>query len=125
MSRNTMTTIQDFKTRYQEKAVPALKKEFGYTNRNAIPKITKVLVGAGVGRAVRDAKELDVVTETIEKITGQKPVLTKAKKSIANFKLREGSAIGVTVTLRGQRMNHFLEKLVHATLPRVRDFQGV
>lgn len=119
------TTIASLQSRYAEKAVPALKQQFGYTNMNAVPRITKVVVSAGVGRAVRDAKELDTVVESLERITGQKAVQTKAKKSIANFKLREGLAIGVMVTLRGKRMRHFLEKLVHVALPRVRDFQGI
>lgn len=119
------TTIATLAKRYQEKAVPALKARFGYTNTLAIPRITKVVVSAGVGRAVRDAKELDLVVESLTNITGQKPVTTLARKSIANFKLREGAAIGVMVTLRGKRMQHFLEKLVHVALPRVRDFQGL
>jgi large subunit ribosomal protein L5 len=113
------------KQRYAEIAVPALKQEFGYTNVNAIPRITKVVISAGVGRAVRDVKELDVVTDSLRRMTGQKPVQTKSKKSIANFKLREGMPIGVMVTLRGHHMQDFLEKLVHVALPRVRDFQGI
>jgi len=119
------TTIPTLSKRYSERAVPALKQEFGYKNINAVPKIVKVIVSAGVGRAVRDAKELDTVVDTLTRITGQKPIQTKSRKSIANFKLRAGIPIGAMVTLRGRRMNDFLEKLVHVAFPRVRDFQGL
>ncbi len=120
-----MTKILTIRERYRRDAVPALRERFGYTNLLAVPRLTKVVVNAGVGRASRDAKELDAVVKTVERITGQKPILTKARKSIAAFKIREGMPIGVAVTLRGKRMEHFLEKLVHAALPRVRDFQGL
>lgn len=118
------TKILTFRERY-ERAIPILRKEFGFTNLNAVPRVAKVVVNVGVGSAARDAKDLDLVVKTIERATGQKPVLTKARKSIASFKIREGIPIGVMVTLRGKRMEQFVEKLIHATLPRVRDFQGL
>lgn len=120
-----MTTIAPMKERYKKNAVPALTKLTGRTNPHAVPRIEKVVINAGVGRASRDQKELDAVVRSIERITGQKPVLTKARKSIASFKIREGMPIGAMVTLRGARMNHFIDKLIHAALPRVRDFRGV
>lgn len=119
------TTITQFNERYRKIAVPALMKLTGRTNPHAIPRVVKVIVNVGVGRASRDQKELDVVARSVERITGQKPVLTKARKSIASFKIRVGMPIGAMVTLRGTRMHHFLDKLVHAALPRVRDFRGV
>lgn len=114
-----------FKEKYVKEAVPALTKEFGYTNPHQVPRITKVTVSAGVGRAVTDAKHLDTVTETLTKITGQHPVTTIARKSIAAFKLREGNKVGTTVTLRGNRAEEFLDLLVSAVLPRIRDFRGI
>ncbi len=120
-----MKNMPIFSERYSKVAVPALKELTKRTNPNAVPKVTKVVINVGVGRASKDPKELDAVVHTIERITGQKPVLTKAHKSIATFKLREGMPIGAMVTLRGPRMRHFIDKLVHAALPRVRDFRGV
>ncbi|MBI4425982.1 MAG: 50S ribosomal protein L5 [Candidatus Kerfeldbacteria bacterium] len=116
--------IATFTERYQA-AARKLKEQFGYTNQHAVPKITKVVLNVGVGRAVRDAKELETVVKSLERITGQKPVRTSARKSIASFKIRAGMPIGAMVTLRGRPMRHFLEKLIHAALPRVRDFQGL
>jgi large subunit ribosomal protein L5 len=117
--------MTDFKKKYVEVAVPALKEEFKYTNPHQIPKIQKVVVSAGVGRAVSDAKHLDTVAETLAKLTGQKPVTTVARLSIASFKLREGNKVGTTVTLRGERAEEFLQLLVAVVLPRIRDFRGI
>lgn len=113
------------KQRYQEEIVPVLMKEFGYTNVMQVPRIEKVTLNVGLGEAVSDAKALDAASRDIATITGQHPVITRARRSISNFKLREGMPIGVTVTLRGARMWEFLDRLLNATLPRIRDFQGV
>ena len=110
---------------YKETVVPAMIKEMGYTNPLQVPKIEKIVVNMGVGDAIQNAKALDAAVEDMTTITGQKPVITKAKKSIANFKLREGVAIGCKVTLRGERMYEFYDKLVSVALPRVRDFRGL
>jgi large subunit ribosomal protein L5 len=99
--------------------------DFRYTNTHQTPKVTKVVLNAGVGRAASDSKHLETVVETLRKVTGQKPVETKAKKSIAGFKLRENNKIGATVTLRGERMYDFLDRLVAVALPRIRDFRGI
>jgi len=111
--------------RYDKEVVPALTKEFGYTNVMAIPKITKVVVNMGLGEATSNAKIADTGADEVARITGQKPVITRAKKSIAQFKLRKGMPIGAMVTLRGERMWEFLDRLVSVALPRVRDFRGV
>jgi large subunit ribosomal protein L5 len=111
--------------RYDKEVVAALKKEFGYTNVMAIPKITKVVVNMGLGEATSNAKIAETGADEIARITGQKPVVTRAKKSIAQFKLRKGMPIGAMVTLRGERMWEFLDRLVSVALPRVRDFRGV
>lgn len=113
------------KARYQSEAAPALKKDFDLVNAMQIPRIAKVVVNIGVGEAMENAKALDSAVEDMGQITGQKPVVTKARKSIANFKLREGHAIGVRVTLRGERMWSFLDRLINVALPRTRDFRGV
>lgn len=110
---------------YNKEVVPVLKAELGYKNAMQVPKIKKVVINAGVGRFIKEPNYIENVEQTFSKITGQKPVRTKAKKSISNFKIREGMDIGVVVTLRGERMYHFLEKLVAITLPRVRDFRGL
>ena len=114
-----------FKDKYLKDAVPVLKSEFGYANPHQIPRITKVVVSAGVGRAVSDSKHIDTAAETIMAITGQRPVTTIARKSIASFKLREGNQVGTTVTLRGTRAEEFLDLLVSVVLPRIRDFRGI
>ena len=111
--------------RYEKEAVPGLKKEFGYDNVMAIPKITKVVVNMGLGEATQNAKIVDTGADELGRITGQKPVITRAKKSIAQFKVRKGMPIGTMVTLRGERMWDFLDRLVSVALPRVRDFRGV
>src|SRR6187455_1471954 len=110
------------KEHYQKKVVPALTKEFGYKNTMAVPKIDKITVNVGMGEATQNAKLLDGAMNELTQIVGQKPVITKARKSIAAFKLREGMPIGCTVTLRGDRMYEFLDRLVNVSLPRVRDF---
>ena len=112
------------KSKYQ-KLVPQLQKELGLKSISAVPKVQKVIVHVSAGKAVLEPKLIEVVREELKKITGQKPVVTKAKKSIAGFKLRENVEIGVMVALRGPRMYDFLDKLVNITLPRVRDFQGL
>jgi large subunit ribosomal protein L5 len=111
--------------KYTKTAVPALRKEFGYANVNQIPKITKVVINAGVGRATVDSKHLDKIVEVLGIITGQAPIKTVARNSIAGFKLREGQTIGAMVTLRGERMYEFLDRLVSVVLPRIRDFHGI
>ena len=111
--------------RYQNEAVPALQKAFSYKNVMQIPRIEKVVVNIGVGEALDNAKALEFAVADLTTVTGQKPIQTKARKSIANFKLREGRIIGTKVTLRGPRMWAFLDRLLNVALPRVRDFRGV
>jgi len=113
------------KDRYQNEIVPALKKSLQFTNAMEVPRILKVVVNVGVGEALDNAKALDAAVGDMAQITGQKPIVTKARKSIANFKLREGRQIGVKVTLRGDRMWAFLDRLMNVALPRVRDFRGI
>ena len=113
------------KERYQQEVMPTLMKDFGYTSPMQVPRVTKVVVNVGVGEALNDAKALDNSVRDLSTITGQRPVVTRARKSIASFKLREGRAIGVKVTLRGQRMYDFLDRLINVALPRQRDFRGV
>lgn len=110
---------------YQEEIVPALMHSLDLDNVMEVPRIQKVVVNIGVGEALDNAKALDAAVADLTRITGQKPVITKARKSIANFKLREGRAIGVKVTLRGERMWSFLDRLINIALPRVRDFRGI
>jgi large subunit ribosomal protein L5 len=112
-------------TQYREKIVPELIKKFGYTSSMQVPRITKITLNMGVGEAVNDKKNIDMSVADLTKIAGQKPVVTKARKAIANFKIRQGLAIGCMVTLRGQRMYEFLDRLVTIAFPRVRDFRGV
>lgn len=113
------------KERYKQEVAPALLTSLNLDNVMQVPKIQKVVVNIGVGEALDNAKALDAAVEDMTKITGQKPVITKARMSIANFKLREGRAIGVKVTLRGERMWSFLDRLMNVALPRVRDFRGI
>ena len=110
---------------YKDRVIPALVKEFGYKNVMGVPKIEKVAINIGLGEATQNAKLMDGAVNELSAIAGQKPVITKAKKSIAAFKLREGMAIGAMVTLRGDRMYEFLDRLMNVALPRVRDFRGV
>lgn len=113
------------KDRYVKDVVPALTKEFGYTNIMAVPKITKIVVNMGLGEGTQNAKIVDTGAEELGKITGQKASITRAKKSIAQFKVRQNMPIGAMVTLRGQRMYDFLDRLIAIALPRVRDFRGI
>jgi large subunit ribosomal protein L5 len=113
------------KERYVQDVVPALMKEFGYTNIMAVPKITKVVINMGIGEATQNAKIADTAQDELGRIAGQRPVVTRARKSIAQFKLRQGMPIGTMVTLRGVRMYEFLDRLIAIALPRVRDFKGV
>jgi large subunit ribosomal protein L5 len=113
------------KDRYQQDVVPALKKEFGYTNVMAVPKIQKVVVNMGLGEATSNVKLIDTGADELARITGQKPVTRRSKKSIAQFKVRKGQPVGTMVTLRGARMWEFLDRLMSIALPRVRDFKGV
>ena len=110
---------------YKTEIVPALMKEFEYTSVMQVPRVTKIVVNVGLGEALDNAKAIDFAINDVTAITGQKPVVTKAKRSIAGFKLREGRSIGVKVTLRGERMWSFLTRLIHVALPRTRDFQGI
>lgn len=118
-----MTT--KFKKQYDEVIVPALIKEFGYKNKMEVPKLDKIVLNMGVGEATEDRKALEGALRDLEAITGQKPILTHSKKSVATFKLREGMAIGAKVTLRRDKMYEFLDRLITTALPRVRDFRGV
>lgn len=113
------------KDKYKAEVLPALQKRFGYPNVMQVPKLEKIVVNMGVGDAVQNAKAMDAAVADLATITGQKPVVTKAKKSIANFKIREGMNIGTKVTLRGERMWDFFDRLVNMALPRVRDFRGI
>ena len=111
--------------KYKNEIAPAIAKEFGIENPMAIPRLEKIVVNMGIGEAISNAKILDTAAEELRSITGQKPVVTKAKKSIAAFKLRQGMNIGTMVTLRGERMYEFLDRLISVALPRVRDFRGI
>ncbi len=117
-----MSRYKDF---YKNTVVDALIKKFNYKNINEVPKLEKIVVNMGVGEAKENSKLLDSAVGDLEKITGQKPIITKAKKSVANFKVREGMPIGCKVTLRGERMYEFADRLINLALPRVRDFRGV
>jgi large subunit ribosomal protein L5 len=113
------------KTKYQSDVVPAMMKEFGYKNNMQVPRLEKITLNVGIGEATQNIKVVDSAVAEIAAIAGQKPVVTRAKKAIANFKLREGVPIGCMVTLRRERMYEFLDRLIHVALPRVRDFKGV
>jgi large subunit ribosomal protein L5 len=113
------------KERYNKEVAPAIAKEFGIENPMAVPRLDKIVLNMGMGEAIANAKVLDVAAEELKSIAGQKPVITRAKKSIASFKLRQGMPIGVMVTLRGEQMYEFFDRLVSIALPRVRDFRGV
>ena len=114
-----------FKQRYQDEIVPTLMQSLGLDNVMEVPRLQKVVVNIGVGEALDNAKALDAAVADLTKVAGQKPIVTKARKSIANFKLREGRVIGVKVTMRGERMWSFLDRLINVALPRVRDFRGI
>jgi large subunit ribosomal protein L5 len=116
---------QQLKTKYQEQITPKLMEQFGYTNKLQVPKVIKITVNRGLGEAATNAKALESSIAEIAKITGQKPVVTRAKKAIAGFKIRAGMPVGVMVTLRGDRMYAFLDRFINLTLPRIRDFRGI
>jgi large subunit ribosomal protein L5 len=116
------TAIQE---RFRQDVVPALRKEFNYMNPMQVPSINKVVVNIGMGEVIQNAKAMDAAVADLATITGQRPVITRAKRSVAAFKLREGMQIGCMVTLRGDRMYYFLDKLINVALPRIRDFQGI
>lgn len=117
--------MNELKTRYNKTVRSELKSKLELGNINQVPRLEKIVVNAGVGRAVQDSKHLELVAASLAKITGQKPRINKARHSIAGFKLREGNAIGVSVTLRGERMYFFLDRLIRIVLPRIRDFRGL
>jgi large subunit ribosomal protein L5 len=117
-----MARLKEF---YEKKVVPELTKEFGYRNRMEVPKIERIVVNMGLGDAIQNIKILDSAVSELSRIVGQKPVVTKARKSIATFKLRKGMSIGAMVTLRRERMYEFFDRLVNAALPRIRDFRGI
>jgi large subunit ribosomal protein L5 len=123
--RGETQTMARLKEKYKNDIAPALAKEFDIKNPMAIPRIEKVIINMGIGEAISNAKILDTAAEELRAITGQKPIITKAKKSIASFKLRQGMNIGTMVTLRGERMFEFLDRLISVALPRVRDFRGI
>ena len=125
MSETTTTTSPRLKLRYREEIAPALREEFSFANVNQVPGLTKIVVNMGVGDAARDSKLIEGAIRDLTQITGQKPQVTKARKSIAQFKLREGQAIGAHVTLRGDRAWEFLDRLLSLALPRIRDFRGL
>ena len=120
-----MTVTKDLKVKYNEQVKDALKSQFGYDNVHQIPKLEKIVINMGVGEACHNSKLAESIVSQLTKIAGQKAVITRAKKSIASFKLREGMPVGAMVTLRGERMYDFLQKLICVVLPRIRDFRGV
>ncbi len=117
--------MSNLKTLYKEKIISELMKEYEYKTVMQVPKLEKIVINMGVGEGAREEKFIEAALKDLETITGQKAVVTKARKSIAGFKLREGQTIGVKVTLRGEKMYYFMEKLIHIALPRVRDFRGI
>jgi large subunit ribosomal protein L5 len=125
MTSATEVPVPRLKTRYRDEIVPALKNEFNYANPMQVPGVVKIVVNMGVGQAARDAKLMDGAVRDLTLITGQKPLVQRARKSIAQFKLREGMPIGVKATLRGNRMWEFLDRLLTLALPRIRDFRGL
>jgi len=120
-----MPRVPRMKQQFLTEVIPAMQREFGYQNVMQVPRLAKVVVNIGLGEALQNAKALDAATDQLAAITGQKPIITRAKKSIATFRLREGNPIGAKVTLRGNRMYDFLDRLFNVALPRVRDFRGV
>lgn len=125
MAKTSTTEVPPLRTRYQEEVAPRLMKEFAYKNPMQVPRLEKVVLNVGMGEATSNGKLLEAAMGEVAQITGQRPMITKARKSIAGFKLRQGMSIGCKVTMRGQRMWEFLERLLHVALPRIRDFRGV
>jgi large subunit ribosomal protein L5 len=124
-ARPAQAPVEGLRRRYQEEVVPALRKEFSYDNIMEVPRLSKIVVNIGLGEALTNAKALDAAVGDLATVTGQKPIITRARRSIAQFRVRTGNPIGAKVTLRGQRMWDFLERLMRITLPRIRDFRGV
>jgi large subunit ribosomal protein L5 len=124
-AEDTTQYVARLRVRYRDEVVPQMMQDFGYTNIMQVPKLEKAVMNIGLGEAVANAKAIDAAVNDVQLITGQKPIVTKARRSIAAFKLREGMPIGVKVTLRGDRMYEFYDRLVAITLPRIRDFRGV
>ena len=122
---NVPVPVPRLAERYHKEIVPALMKQFGYTNRLAVPRVVKIVINMGCGEAAHDAKVLEEAQRDLARITGQRPVVTRAKKAVSGFKIQEGNPVGCKVTLRRQRMYEFLERLISAALPRIRDFRGV
>jgi large subunit ribosomal protein L5 len=120
-----MTVTKNLKAKYQEDVIPAMKEKFGYKNNHQVPKLVKIVLNMGVGEASHNSKIAEAIEAQLTKIAGQKAVVTKAKKSIASYKLREGMPVGAMATLRGERMYDFLQKLICVVLPRIRDFRGI
>ncbi len=120
-----MSSTPRLKERYRSEVVPAMQREFGYGNVMQVPRLVKIVVNIGMGEALQNAKALDAATKDLTTITGQKPIVTRAKKSIATFRLRAGNPIGLKVTMRGKRMYDFLDRLFNIAMPRVRDFRGI
>ena len=120
-----MSVIPRLKERFRSEVIPAMQREFGYPNVMQVPQLVKVVLNIGMGEALQNAKALDAATNDLTTITGQRPIVTRAKRSIATFRLREGNPIGLKVTLRGKRMYDFLDRLFNVALPRMRDFRGV
>ncbi len=120
-----MSSAPRLKERFKSEVVPAMQREFGYQNVMQVPRLVKIVVNIGLGEALQNAKALDAATKDLTTVTGQKPIVTRAKKSIATFRLRAGNPIGLKVTLRGKRMYDFLDRLFNIALPRVRDFRGI
>jgi large subunit ribosomal protein L5 len=116
---------KDLKTLYRKEIIPSLIKNFGYSNIEQVPKVVKISVNRGLGEASKNSKELDASIKEIATITGQQPIINKARKSVAGFKIRDGMPVGISVTLRQDRMYAFLERLIHIVLPRIRDFRGI
>jgi large subunit ribosomal protein L5 len=125
MAKASTTEVTPLRDRYRQEVVPLLMKEFTYRNPMQVPRVQKIVVNVGMGEATSNAKLLEAAAGEIGQITGQRPMVTKARKSIAGFKLREGMSIGCKVTMRGTRMWEFLDRLLHVSLPRIRDFRGV
>ncbi len=125
MAKTSTTEVPPLRTRYQQEIVPLLMKEFGYKNPMQVPRLEKIVVNVGMGEATANGKLLEAAMAEVGQITGQRPMVTKARKSIAGFKLREGMSIGCKATMRSQRMWEFLDRLLHSALPRIRDFRGV
>lgn len=125
VKKSLIKRMNRLEKKYRKEVIPEMKKAFGFSNDLAVPKILKVVVNVGIGKIAREEKNQEGVKTTLRRITGQEPLMTKAKKSISNFKVRRGMVVGACVTLRRTRMYDFIDKLIHATLPRVRDFRGL